>query len=104
MQDPKPIRTEQDYKATMRRIEEIFDSAPGTPEGDELDLLVYLVEKYEEVRYQIPLPDPIAAIEFRMDQQGLTQRDLIPYIGSRSKVSEVLSGKRQRSRCAWHGR
>ena len=94
MQDPKPIRTEQDYKATMRRIEEIFDSAPGTPEGDELDLLVYLVEKYEEVRYQIPLPDPIAAIEFRMDQQGLTQRDLIPYIGSRSKVSEVLSGKR----------
>lgn len=95
MQDPKPIRTEQDYKATMSRIEEIFDSVPGTPEGNELDLRVYLVEKYEAERYPIPLPDPISAIEFRMDQQGLTQRDLIPYFGSRSKVSEVLSGKRQ---------
>ena len=90
----KRIRTEEDYEAAMTRIDEIFHAPADTEEGDELDLLVYLVEKYEEERYQIPLPDPISAIEFRMEQQGLTQRDLIPYIGSRSRVSEVLSGKR----------
>ena len=90
----KLIRTDEDYKDAMTRIDEIFDSPTGTPEGDELDLLVHLVEVYEGERYPIDPPDPIAAIEFRMDQQGLTQRDLIPYIGSRSKVSEVLSGKR----------
>ena len=94
MQDPKPIRTEQDYTEAMQRIEEIFDSAPGTPEGYELELRTYLVEMYERERYPIPAPDPIAAIEFRMEQQGLMPRDLVPYIGSRSKVSEVLAGKR----------
>ena len=90
----KMIRTEEDYQAAMTRIDEIFDSLTGTPEGDELDLLVHLVEVYEGERYQIAPPDPISAIEFRMEQQGLTQRDLIPFIGSRPKVSEVLSGKR----------
>ena len=91
----KMIRTEEDYRAAMDRIDEIFDAPAGTPEGEELDLLVHLIEVYEAARYPIPLPDPVAAIEFRMEQQELTQRDLIPYIGSRSKVSEVLSGKRQ---------
>ena len=94
MRVPKPIRTEEDYKATMGRIEQIFHSTAGTQEAKELDLLVHLVEVYEAERYPIDPPDPIAAIEFRMEQQELTQRDLIPYIGSRSKVSEVLSGKR----------
>ena len=90
----KLIKTDEDYKDAMNRIDEIFDSLTGTPDGDELDLLVHLVEVYEAERYPIDPPDPISAIEFRMDQQGLTPRDLIPYIGSRSKVSEVLSGKR----------
>ena len=90
----KMIRTDEDYQAAMDRIDEIFDAPAGSSKGDELDLLVHLVEVYEAERYPIPPPDPIAAIEFRMEQQGLTQRDLIPYIGSRSKVSEVLSGKR----------
>ena len=78
----------------MARIDEIFDAEEGTPEGDELDVLVDLVMYYESKTVDIGFPDPISAIEFRMDQAGLTQRDLIPYIGSRSKVSEVLSGKR----------
>lgn len=90
----KMIRTEEDYRAAMNRIDEIFDAPADTPAGEELDLLVHLVEVYEAERFPIPLPDPISAIEFRMEQQELTQRDLIPYIGSRSKVSEVLSGKR----------
>ena len=91
----KMIRTEEDHQAALDRIDEIFDAPTGSTEGDELDLLVHLVEVYEAERYPIPPPDPIAAIEFRMEQQDLTQRDLIPFIGSRSKVSEVLSGKKQ---------
>ena len=90
----KMIRTNEDHQAAMNRIDEIFDAPAGTPEGDELDLLVHLVEVYEAEHDPIEPPDPISAIEFRMEQQGLTQRDLIPYIGSRSKVSEILSGKR----------
>ena len=90
----KPIRTEKDHKRALARIDEIFDAEEGTPEGDELDVLVDLVMYYESKTVDIGFPDPISAIEFHMDQAGLTQRDLIPYIGSRSKVSEVLSGKR----------
>jgi HTH-type transcriptional regulator/antitoxin HigA len=91
---PRVIKTEADYEATLARIEEILEARPGTPEGEELDLLVTLVELYEETAQPIDPPDPIAAIRFRMSQQGLMQRDLVPYIGSASKVSEVLSGKR----------
>ena len=94
---PKIIRTEMEYQATLRRIEELFDAAPDSPEEDELDLLVLLVEKYEEVVYPIDLPDPITAIRFRMDQQNLKAKDLVPYIGSKSKVSEVLNGQRDLS-------
>lgn len=90
----KPIRTEEDHKRALARIDEIFDAEEGTPEGDELDVLVDLVMYHESKTVDIGFPDPISAIKFRMDQAGLKQRDLMPYIGSRSKVSEVLSGKR----------
>ena len=90
----RSIRTEEEYEAALARIDEIFDSEKGTPEGEELDELAGLVEFYEDKHYPIGLPDPISAIEFRMDQANLTQRDLIPYIGSSAKVAEVLSGKR----------
>ena len=90
----KPIRTEEDHKRALARIDEIFDAEEGTSEGDELEVLVDLVMYYESKTVEIGFPDAISAIEFRMDQANLTQRDLIPYIGSRAKVSEILSGKR----------
>ena len=90
----KPIRTEADYDAAVARIGELMDAAPGTPEGEELDLLGDLVILYESRHVKKELPTPTAAIEFRMEQAGLTPRDLAPFIGSRAKVSEVLSGKR----------
>jgi HTH-type transcriptional regulator/antitoxin HigA len=94
---PKLVKNEVDYKTTIARIEEIFNAKLGSPEGDELDLLVTLVELYEEKAYHINLPDPITAIRFRMEQQGLKAKDMVPYIGSAPKVSEVLSGKRRLS-------
>ncbi len=90
----RSIRTEEEYEAALARIDEIFDAEKGTAEGEELDELADLVESYEDKHYPIGLPDPISAIEFRMDQANLSQKDLIPYIGSSAKVSEVLSGKR----------
>ena len=90
----RSIRTEEEYEAALARIDEIFDAEMGTAEGEELDELADLVESYEDKHYPIGMPDPISAIEFRMDQANLSQRDLIPYIGSSAKVSEVLSGKR----------
>ena len=94
MMIPKIIKSEEDYNIALNRIEEIFDAKPGSPEFDEMELLVKLVEIYEDEKYPISVPDPISAIKFRMEQQGLKNKDLIPYIGSKSKVSEVLSGKR----------
>ena len=91
---PKILRTEAEYRATLARIERIFDAKPGTAKGDELELLLLLVETYEEKAYPIDPPDAIAALRFRMEQDGLKPKDLIPYIGSKSKVSEVLSGRR----------
>ncbi|MCL2714752.1 MAG: transcriptional regulator [Alphaproteobacteria bacterium] len=91
----KPIRTEPDYPAALTRISSLMNATAGTPEGDELDVLVDLVEAYESRNESIGFPDPIAAIEFRMDQAGLSRRDLVPLIGSRAKVAEVLSGKRE---------
>lgn len=90
----KPIKTETDYEAALERISTLMDAASNTPEADELDVLTTLVEVYEEQHYPIDFPDPLSAIVFRMEQSGLTQRDLIPYLGSRSKVSEILAGKR----------
>ncbi|MCY3658669.1 MAG: hypothetical protein OXG36_06580 [Caldilineaceae bacterium] len=94
MNTMKAIRSPGDLEAALARIEEIFDAEEGTPEDDELSALFVLVEAYEEENVPIPPPDPISAIKFRMEQAGLTQRDLIPILGSRAKVSEVLSGKR----------
>jgi HTH-type transcriptional regulator / antitoxin HigA len=94
MMKPKVIKTARDYKETMKRIEEIFEAKPRTPEGDELELLTTLVELYEKKEFPIDLPDPVSAVKFRMEQQGLKAKDLVQYIGSASKVSEVLSGKR----------
>ena len=93
MSTMKAIRCPEDLEVALSRIEEIFDAKEGTPEDDELSALFALVEAYEAETVPIPLPDPIAAIKFRMDQAGLTRRDLIPILGSQAKVSEVLSGK-----------
>ena len=90
----KPIKTETDYLAALEEIEKLFDAAPDTPEGDQLEVLVTLVEAYEEKHYSIPKPDPIEAILYHMESRGLTRRDLQPYIGSRARVSEVLNRKR----------
>lgn len=94
MADIKPIRTEADYERALARVDELMGSEYGSPEGDELDVLVTLVESWEDEHYPMGFPEPHEAIRFRMEQAGLRPRDLIPIIGSRSKVSEVLSGKR----------
>jgi HTH-type transcriptional regulator/antitoxin HigA len=91
---PKIIKTEEEYESTLERIDALMDATHGTPEGDELELLVTLVELYEAEVYPFGLPDPVEAIKFRMEQQGLKQKDLVSFFGSRSKVSEVLSGRR----------
>ena len=89
-----PIRTEEDYEAALARVDDIFQAKSGTLEGDELDILADLIEAYEDMHYPIGHPSLIEEIEFCMEQRGLTQDDLIPLIGSRQKVAEVLSGKR----------
>ncbi len=90
----KPIKTEADYDAVLERIETLWGSDEDTPEGDELEVLVTLIEAYEAKHHPIPGPDPIEAIKFRMEQQGLTRKDLEPLLGHRGRVSEILSGKR----------
>jgi len=88
------VKTESDYKDALTRIEELMDAGDGTAEAEELELLATLVEMYEDHKYPINFPDPVDAIRFRMEQSGLKQQDLTPYMGSRSKVSEVLNRKR----------
>ena len=90
----KPIRSERDYEAALDRISELMDTEVDSPEGNELDVLVGLVEHYESKQVPMGHPSPIAAIKFRMEQAGLRPADLASFIGSRAKVSEVLSGKR----------
>lgn len=92
--DIKPIRTETDYDETLKEIDKLWGAEMGTPEGDKLDVLITLVEAYEETHYPIPVPDPIEAILHHMESQGLTRHDLEPYIGSRARVSELLNRKR----------
>lgn len=89
-----PIRTEADYEAALEGIERLWGASFGSPEGDELDILVTLVEVYEEMHYPILPPDPIEAILHYMESQDWTRRDLEPYLGSRARVSEVLNRKR----------
>ena len=91
----KPVRTKSDYETALGRISELMNASAGTAEGTELDVLVDLVELYESKNVPMDFPSPVAAIQFRIEQAGLSPRDLVPFIGSRSKVSEVLSGKRQ---------
>lgn len=91
---PKVIKNQTEYNVALERIAELMDAEPGTDEFDELELLAMLVDTYESKVHPVDLPDPIEAIRFRMDQSGLKPKDLVPIIGSASKVSEVLSGKR----------
>lgn len=90
----RPIRTFKDYKSALERIESLMDAKRNTPEMDELEVLSILVEKYEDEHFPIASPDPVEAIKFRMEQMGLSQGDLAEIIGSRSRASEVLRGKR----------
>ncbi len=92
-----PIHTEADYNTALNRIEEIFDAKPGTPEGDELEILGILVDEFEKRHFPIDAPNPVEAVKFRMEQLGLSQSDLAQLVGSRSRASEILSGKRTMS-------
>ena len=91
----RPIKTEQDYNSAINRIEELWGAKKDTLDGDELDLLVILVESYEMKHYPIAPPDPIDAIKFRMEQMGMTNSDMVKYLGSQSRVSEILNKKRK---------
>lgn len=90
-----PIKTKSDYQQALARLENIFDSAPGTPEGDELEVLGILVDHYENEHFPIDLPDPVEAIKFRMEQMDYTQADLAKIVGLKSRASEVLNKKRK---------
>lgn len=92
--DIKPIKTEKEYEAALKEIERLFESDPGTPDGDRVEVLETLVEAYEDAHYPIPLPNPIEAIFYYMESRGLTRADLEQYIGSRARVSEILNRKR----------
>jgi HTH-type transcriptional regulator/antitoxin HigA len=92
--DIKPIRGEADYDRALRRVEELWNSPEGSAESDELDILATLVEAYEQEHYPIELPDPIEAIKFRLEQKGKDPKALIGIIGQRTRVYEVLQGKR----------
>jgi HTH-type transcriptional regulator/antitoxin HigA len=89
-----PIKTHRDYRRTLKEIEGLMRAKRNTPEGDRLDVLVTLVEAWEAKRYPLELPDAVEAIKYHMDQKGLAPRDLVPYIGGRNRVYEVLSRKR----------
>lgn len=90
----KPIKTEADYQDALKRVEALWKSEPGTPQGDELEVLVTLIEAYEEKNYPIDLPNPIDAIRFRLEQMGQDYRALIGVIGQRTRVYEVMRGDR----------
>lgn len=90
----KLIKTEHDYEEALKLADKLFDAKHDTPDGDKLELIVTLIELYEKRNFPVENPTPIEAIKFRMEQMNLTAKDLIPLIGCKSKVSEVLSGKR----------
>lgn len=93
----KPIKTEQDYSDALERLEKIFDAKKGTNDGDELEILGILIERYENEYFPIDLPDPIEAIKFRMEQLNYSQNDLANVIGLKSRASEILNKKRKLS-------
>ncbi len=90
----KPIKNKTQLKQAINRIDELWGAKPNTEKGDELDVLMLLVEKYEEEHYPIPPSDPVEAIKFLMEQKALTRKDLEPFLGTRARVSEVLNKKR----------
>ena len=93
----KPIRSKADHKRALAELERLWGAKIGTPEGDRLDVLATLIDAYEAEQYPIDPPDPIEAIKFRMEQQGLSRKDLEPLIGTRTRVAEVLNRKRSLS-------
>lgn len=93
----KPIKSKKDYQAALTRLDHIFDAKPGTKDGDELEILGILIEKYEQDRYPFDFSDPIEAIKFRMEQLGYTQNDLARVVGLKSRASEILNRKRKLS-------
>jgi len=90
-----PIRNENDYQKALKRLEDIFDAKKGTKEGDELEILSILIDRYENDQFPIGMPDPIEAIKFRMEQLGMKQKDLAEAVGFESRVSEILNKKRK---------
>ena len=96
MNSLRPIRTAADHKVALARIDQLMTARAGTPEGDELELLAILVERYESKHFPITPPTPLEAIKFRMEQMGYTQADLAKLLGSRSRASEILSGSMKR--------
>lgn len=93
--DIKPIRTKTDHKAALKEIESLMMAKLGSPEGDRLDVLVTLVEAYENRHFPLDLPDPVEAIKFRMEQSGLSVKDLEPMIGKSNRIYEILNHTRQ---------
>jgi HTH-type transcriptional regulator / antitoxin HigA len=90
----KPIRTKRDYETALKEVERLWGAKAGTSDGDRLDVLATLIDAYEAEHYPMDPPDPVEAIKFRMEQQGLTRRDLEEIIGTRTRVAEVLNRKR----------
>jgi HTH-type transcriptional regulator/antitoxin HigA len=91
----KPIKTKKDYEAALKKIEGLFDAKPDTADGDLLEILVTLVEAYEQKHFNLAPPDPIEAIKFRMEQLGLKQSDIAEVIGGKNRASEILNRKRE---------
>ena len=91
----RPIKTKKDYQSALNRLEIIFDAKPGSAQGDELEVLGILIDKYEQEQYPIDFPDPIEAIKFRMEQLGYSQSDLADVVGLKSRASEILNKKRK---------
>ncbi len=92
--DVRPIRGEADYEAAMENVAKLWGAASGTPDGDRLDVLATLIDAYEAKHHEMEAPDPIEAIKFRMEQQGMTRRDLEDIIGTRTRIAEVFNRKR----------
>lgn len=90
----KPIKSKKDHRNALKRIDELWDAKPKSPEADELDILATLVEAFEQNNFPMHKPEPIEAIKFRIEQLGLEDKDLTPFIGDGSKVSEILNRKR----------
>jgi HTH-type transcriptional regulator/antitoxin HigA len=95
MMNWKVLKTENDYTTATNRLMEIFQAIPGTPEGDEMELLMVLVKDYDDKHYVVPQPDPLEAIKYKMQERGIKAKDLEPIIGSKGYVSSILSGRRE---------